>query len=74
MGPRVRQIRESKGITQDELAAKCNLAGLNISRGTLAKIEAQVRRVTDAEVPLVAKALGVDVSELYRKSRSASGR
>jgi len=36
------------------------------SRGTLAKIEAQVRRITDAEIELLAKALGVDVGRLYQ--------
>lgn len=69
IGPRVRQIRMAKEITQDDFAARCNVIGFNVSRGTLAKIEAQVRRVTDSEVQLLAKALGVDISELYRKGR-----
>lgn len=66
IGPKVRLIRESKNMTQEDLAAKCNLIGWNISRGTLAKIEAKVRRVTDSEVTLLAKALGVDVADLYK--------
>ncbi len=52
-------------MTQEELAVKCQLLEWNISRGTLAKIESQVRRVTDSEVELVAKALGVEIAELY---------
>ncbi len=67
IGPRVREIREFKGWTQDELAARCNLLGWSISRGTLGKIEARVRRITDSEVALLAKALEVDVNELYRR-------
>jgi len=67
IGPRVREIREAKKLTQDELAARCNLLGWNISRGTLAKIEAKVRRVTDVEVVLLAKALQVDVNRLYQE-------
>lgn len=66
IGPRVHQLRESQNLTQGELAARCNLIGWNISRGTLAKIEAQVRRITDAEVALLAQALKVDISELYK--------
>lgn len=66
IGPRIREIREQVGITQDQLAAQCNLLGFNISRGTMAKIESQVRRITDAEVELLAKALKVEVSELYK--------
>lgn len=52
-------------MTQAELTAHCNLLGLNISRGTLAKIESQVRRVTDSEVALLAEALKVNISKLY---------
>jgi transcriptional regulator with XRE-family HTH domain len=65
VGPQVRYLREQKEMTQDQLAARCNIVGLNISRSTLAKIESQVRRVTDSEVALLAKALKVDVAELY---------
>lgn len=67
VGPRVRQLREEQGITQEELAARCNLLKWDISRGTLAKIESQVRRVTDEEAALLAKALKVEVQELYAK-------
>jgi transcriptional regulator with XRE-family HTH domain len=65
VGPQVRYLREQKDMTQDQLAARCNIVGLNISRSTLAKIESQVRRVTDSEVALLAKALKADVSDLY---------
>ena len=67
IGPRVRQIRDSQELTQDALATKCNLVGWDISRSTLAKIESQVRRITDDEVLFLAKALNVDVSDLYRQ-------
>ena len=66
IGPRVQQIRESQGLTQEELSARCNLIGWDISRGTLAKIEAQVRRITDDEVQLLAQALNVSIAQLYK--------
>lgn len=66
VGPQVRRLREAQNMTQEEFAARCNVMGLNISRGTLAKIEAQVRRVTDDEVALLAKALKTSVDALYR--------
>jgi transcriptional regulator with XRE-family HTH domain len=65
IGPRVRELREKGGMSQEQFTARCNLVGFNISRGTLAKIESQVRRITDEEVGLLAKALKVDVSVLY---------
>jgi len=49
-------------------SARYNLVGWNISQGTLAKVEAQVRRVTDSEVALIAEALGVEITELYKGS------
>ena len=39
VGPRVRDIREAKGLTQDDLAVQCNLIDWDVSRGTIAKIE-----------------------------------
>lgn len=65
VGPTVRQIREQQQLTQDEFAARCNLLGWNISRGTLAKIEARVRKVSDSEALLLAKALKVEVGDLF---------
>ena len=64
IGPKVRYLREQQ-LTQEELVAKCHLLEWEISRGTLAKIEAQVRRVTDEEVVLLAEALKVEINELY---------
>lgn len=65
IGENVRTIRESQNLTQDQLAAKCNLLEWNISRSTLAKIESKVRRVTDVEVKLLATVLKVNINELF---------
>ncbi len=67
IGPQIKRLREQNNMTQEELTAHCNLLGWNISRGTLAKIESQVRRVTDSEVAMIAKVLDVDISELYEE-------
>jgi transcriptional regulator with XRE-family HTH domain len=66
VGTNVRINRERQGLTQDQLAAKCNLLQWNISRGTLAKIEVKVRRVTDIEVKLLAQALNISIDELFK--------
>lgn len=65
IGPNIRKIREASGLTQEELAARCNLLEWDISRGTIAKIESQVRRITDSEVLLFSKALNVTPTDLY---------
>ncbi len=66
VGPQVRKLREAQKMTQEDFTARCNIVGLNISRSTLAKIESQVRRVTDEEVVLLAKALRVSVEALFK--------
>lgn len=65
VGVSIRQFRKQQKITQEQLSAKCNVIGLDISRGTLAKIEAGVRQVTDVEVVMIAKALRVNEGELF---------
>ncbi len=46
-------------LSQKELAARLELNGWKISRGTLAKIESGIREVTDMEVMTLAKTLKV---------------
>jgi len=65
IGPKVKALRSSKRLTQEALAARCNIKKWDISRSTLAKIESQVRRVNDKEVALLAEALNVSVKDLY---------
>ena len=81
IGPRLRASRELCGLTQDQVAAKCQVLGLDLTRGTLAKIESQVRAVSDHEIPFLAKAVGVSIEELFpdklqplsRKPRNPGG-
>jgi transcriptional regulator with XRE-family HTH domain len=68
IGPQVKWLREQKAMTQEDLSAQCNLLGWSISRGTLAKIESQVRRVTDSEIALLAQALEVEIATLFEKT------
>lgn len=76
VGKIVQQLRYKRGWTQESLAAKCEVAGCSMSRGTLAKIEAEIRSATDVEVFAIAAALQVPVTALYprdfaRQLRSA---
>ena len=69
VGPQVRQLRASQGMTQEQLAARCNVLGWDLSRGTLSKIEAQVRCVSDSELRFLADALKVGLDDLYPARR-----
>lgn len=72
VGPIVRWLRESAGLTQPMLVARLNLAGWEISRETLAKIETQIRWVADFELVRLAKALEVPIPRLFEPGTPAS--
>lgn len=65
IGAQVRRLRNQLGLSQDMLAARCNVVGWDLSRGTLAKIEAGLRCVTDQEAAILALALRVSLLALY---------
>ena len=69
VGPVVRQLRESQGLTQQMLVVRLNLKGWDISRETLAKIESQFRWVADTELVRLADALKVDAGAILKKAR-----
>ena len=43
VAPQVRRLRQERGWTQEQFAAKCQLAGWDVSRGTISQIEAAIR-------------------------------
>ncbi len=69
VGPRIRRIRLDEGLEQEQLAARCGVQGWHVTRSTIAKIEAQVRRVTDAELFVLAAALRRPISDLFIASK-----
>jgi transcriptional regulator with XRE-family HTH domain len=67
VGHTIRKLRVAREWTQEILAARCNLSGCDITRGTLAKIEAEIRGINDRELITIASVLGVSVEELFPK-------
>lgn len=67
VGPVVRELREKLGLSQAQLAAKINVHGWDISRETLAKIEAQIRWVADFELSHLAKALEMEPTQMLKR-------
>ncbi len=64
VGLQIRHLRDQQKLTQPMLAARCRRWGWDLSRQTLAKIETQIRWVSDFELLCLAKALRVDPSDL----------
>ena len=71
VGPQVRKMRDQQNMTQEALAARCGVLGWDLSRGTLSKIEAQLRCVTDTELRVLADDLKVGLDDLYPPKRKA---
>ncbi len=65
VGGTIRKLRVGRQWTQEILTARCNLAGCDISRGTLAKIEAEIRGINDRELITIAYVFGVEVEALF---------
>ncbi|MDD5349034.1 MAG: helix-turn-helix transcriptional regulator [Chthoniobacteraceae bacterium] len=71
IGPKLRQIRFERGLTQPALAAMCQLKGWDMSRDMLARIEGQSRWVADFELVFLANVLELTTGELLPDSKSA---
>ena len=63
-GKKVREFRREKGITQDELAARLQVEGVNIERDSISRLEKGTRFVADYELVILAKVLGVKIEDL----------
>jgi len=72
VGATIRQLRDSKRISQQKLSVLCSLAGYEINRSTLAKIESQIRAVSDVELFVLASSLKVKMENLFPDGFSKS--
>ncbi len=70
IGPHVRKLRDKKGWSQAALARKLQLLGWSVTRHSIAKLELQIRRVSDCELMYFARILGVTPSDLFPKKIS----
>ena len=65
VGNNLRAIRTAKHLTQQDVAVKLQLMGLEFDRITVSRIENGLRFVPDYEVKLLADALEVSFNELF---------
>lgn len=66
IGKRIKQIRQILGVTQEQLAARLNIQGIDLDQTMISKIEEQVRGVSDFEIKAFSKALGVNIEDLFK--------
>lgn len=63
-GERMKEARRQRGLSQDALAARLQLRGLQMGQMAVSRIETGKRVVPDFELPVIADALGVTVEWL----------
>ncbi len=64
VGQKIRKFREAKNMTQEQLSAKLQLEGCDITRSALAKMEVGQRHIYLDELKLLKELLGVDYADL----------
>lgn len=65
IGKNIRALREQKRFTQEELSAKLQLYGCDITRSALAKIEVGQRHLYPDEILLIKEILQVSYDEIF---------
>lgn len=65
IGPQVRRCRYARGWSQSTLAVKLQIAGRDISRSGVSKIEARLCRVDDRMLLYLTEALNVTLENLF---------
>lgn len=63
-GNRVKEAHARLNITQTDLAARLQVAGITMERDSVSRIEIGTRFVTDYELAVLAKILGVSMEWL----------
>lgn len=64
-GPQLRKIRQRQGLTQDQVAARLQTAGIQINQKAISRIESGDRIVSDFELLHLAQALSVPIDALF---------
>ena len=65
IGKNVERLRKERGIKQKDFISKLQTMGLDINPTSYSKLEGQLRLATDKEVFAIAKALNVEIEELF---------
>lgn len=71
-GERVREARMRMGWSQEELAAKLQLAGLQLGQMAVSRIETGKRVVPDFELPILAEVLRVSTTGCWEKNNPST--
>ena len=66
IGQNIRNLREKANISQEQLAAKLQVNGCDITRSAIAKIEVGQRLLYTDEIILIKEILKVDYEAIFK--------
>ena len=72
IGYNIRNIREKNGMTQEELSAKLQLRGCDITRSAIAKIEVGQRHLYPDEIILIKEILNTEYDMSFSISKTVT--
>ncbi len=64
VGKKIRDIRTSRNLTQDEFSAKLQINGCDLTRSALAKIEVGQRHIYLDELKIIVNVLKISYNDL----------
>lgn len=69
-GSQIKRLREQAGISQEQLAVKVQLEGLNLNQKAISRIETGIRVVPDFELIYFSKVFHVPICSLLTETPS----
>lgn len=69
IGYNIRNIREKNGMTQEELSARLQLRGCDITRSAIAKIEVGQRHLYPDEIISIKEVLNTEYDMIFSMSK-----
>lgn len=67
-GEKIRELREQAGFSQEQLAAKLQLSGLNLNQKAISRIETGDRVIPDFELLYFSQIFHVSISTLLESN------
>lgn len=65
MGRHLAKLRQDKGLTQEQLAARLQVQGCDLTRSALAKIEVGQRHLYPDEIKALSVVLGICYEQIF---------
>ena len=68
VGLKLKELRESRGLSQRDLAKKFQLIGCDIDQNVITRTERGQRKVSDKEIWAIVRVFGITTLDLFEKN------